>query len=92
VCLYVQSGMTPLILACAEGDEKTSKMLAAPTQAAGAIDVPVCAWLSVCLSLLWAINVLVYNPSWDFEGVNMTGPVTGWCGRAACGWGFRGIV
>ena len=59
----MQSGMTALILACAAGDEETGKVLVAPTQAAGAIDVLVRACLYVYLSLSWAIDVLVYSPT-----------------------------
>jgi len=51
------------------------------TQAAGAIHVLVRAWLYVSLSLLWPIDVLVYNPFWDFEGVIMTLP----CDRVVWG-------
>ena len=51
--------MTALLLACSMGHEEAVKVLVAPTQAAGAIDVLVRAWLYVSLSLSWAINVLV---------------------------------
>jgi len=55
--------MTALLLTCAEGHEEAGKMLVAPTQAAGTIDVLVLAWLYVSLSFSCAVNVLVYNPS-----------------------------
>jgi len=76
----MQSGMTALLLACSMGHEEAVKVLVAPTQAAGAIDVLVRAWLYVSLSLSWPIDVLVYIPSWDFEGVIMTVP----CDRVVC--------
>jgi len=44
--------MTALLIACREGHEESGQMLVAPTQAAGAIDVQVCEWLYVSLSLL----------------------------------------
>ena len=50
--MQIQSRMTALLLACSEGHEEAGKMLVALTQAAGAIDVLVCAWLYVSLSLL----------------------------------------
>jgi len=59
----MQARMTALLLTCAEGHEEAGKMLVAPTQAAGTIDVLVLAWLYVSLSFSCAVNVLVYNPS-----------------------------
>ena len=47
----MQSGMTALLLACAAGHEEAGQMLAAPTQAADAIDVLVCAWVYAFFSL-----------------------------------------
>ena len=55
VCLYkhicIQHGMTALLLACEVGHEEVGTMLAVPTHASGTIDVLVCAWLYVSLSL-----------------------------------------
>ena len=86
IYVYVQSGMTALLLACAAGCEDSCQILVAPTQAAGAIDVLVCAWLYVfsslsrhqrwclhgylCFPLSCSIDVLVLHLSWDCVGKN----------------------